>query len=82
MAAKTKKPASEADRILRDALKLPANDRAEIASCLYGSLKGDDELMLGPTWEKEIRRRLREIGEGKAKLVPRKEAEKWIFGNA
>ena len=39
MATKAAKTTTKADKLLRDALKLPAADRADIASCLYGSLK-------------------------------------------
>lgn len=82
MKTKRTKTTTKADRVLKDALKLPAAERADIASCLYGSLNGEDDVKLHPDWDKEIERRLKEIDEGKAKLVPRKRAEKWIFGDA
>lgn len=80
MATKATKTATKAAKLLRDALKLPEADRADIASCLYGSLNGDVAGELHPAWAKEIERRLKAIDEGKVKLIPRKEAEKRMFG--
>ncbi len=80
MATKATKTGTKAAKLLRDALKLPEADRADIASCLYGSLNSDIELH--PAWGKEIERRIREVEEGKVKPIPRKEAERLIFGDA
>lgn len=82
MATKPTKTATKAAKLLRDALKLPEADRADIASCLYGSLNGDTGVELHPAWGKEIERRIREVEEGKVKPVPRKEAMRRIFGDA
>jgi putative addiction module component (TIGR02574 family) len=58
-------------RICVEALSLPRANRAEIAERLLASL--EDEKMdprAERKWKAEIRRRRREIREGKAKLVP------------
>ena len=73
---------SKATKVLKEALKLPKADRADIASCLYGTLDHKDQIELDASWDKEIARRLKEIDEGKAKLLSRKEAEKRMFRHA
>lgn len=82
MATKTSKSATKAAKLLRNALKLPAADRADIGSCLLGSVHGTAAAELHPDWDKEIKRRVEEIKEGKVKLIPRQEAEKRMFGDA
>ena len=82
MKTKATKRETKAGRILKDALKLPAADRADIASCLYGSLNGAQFLELDPGLEKEIERRVREVEEGKVKPIPWKKARRQIFGHA
>ena len=51
---------AKAAKVLKDAMNLPPADRADIASCLYGSLNGDDSTAFDTAWEKEIRRRQRD----------------------
>jgi putative addiction module component (TIGR02574 family) len=72
---------TKAAKVLRDAIRLPAADRADIASCLYGTL--DDEVIaeLDKSWEKEIRRRLKDLEGGKVKRVSRATALKQIFAD-
>lgn len=72
---------SDTVKLLEDALKLPAGERADLASCLYASLDPDISLPLDPSWDAEIKRRIQEIDSGKAKLIPWEEARKRIFGN-
>ena len=66
-------------KLLEDALKLPEPDRADLAACLFASLK--TEPLLDAAWETEIQRRLEAIDAGKAKLVPWDQARKRIFGD-
>jgi len=68
-------------KLLEDALKLPAGERADLASCLYASLEQESDLPLHPSWEAEIKRRIRDVDSGKAVLIPLEEARKRIFGN-
>lgn len=56
------------ERIEDDALHLPHEERSKLISRLIESLDGDDDI--SPEWTEEIRRRVRELDEGKAKLVP------------
>lgn len=72
---------TKAAKVLRDAIQLPAADRADIASCLYGTLDDDVIAELDRDWENEIRRRLKEIDGGKAKRVSRATALKQIFAD-
>ena len=66
-----------ADDVLKDALALPAEARAEIAGALIGSLDDDavDE-QAEQLWSAEIARRIAEIDEGKVQLVPWSEVER------
>jgi hypothetical protein len=52
--------------------------------CVVSLRSLDDETLahLDKNWKKEIRRRLKEIDEGKAKLVPWQTAKQQIFGDA
>jgi putative addiction module component (TIGR02574 family) len=60
-----------ADEILKEALALPAEDRAVIAGSLIGSLDDDaaDE-QAEELWSAEIARRIAEIDAGRVRLVP------------
>jgi len=82
MATKSTKTGTKVAKLLRDALKLPEPDRADIASCLYGSLNSNTGEELHPAWGKVIERRIREVEEGKVKPIPRKEAMRRILGDA
>jgi hypothetical protein len=72
---------AKAAKVLRDAIQLPTADRADIASCLYGTLDDETISALDKGWEKEVRRRLNEIDGGKAKRVSRASALKQIFAD-
>jgi putative addiction module component (TIGR02574 family) len=58
-----------AQKVCIEALSLPQRSRAEIAETLLSSL--DEEMDAGSerAWKLEIRRRRREIREGKTKLI-------------
>lgn len=58
-----------------EALKLPTEDRAELAQTLDMSLEEDDaaDAEHEKLWKAEIERRCREIDEGRAELVPAEE---------
>ena len=61
---------STTDRILKEALRLPEDSRAELAGHLLDSLEPEK---LEPGWEEawtaEIERRIHEIDSGKAMLI-------------
>jgi putative addiction module component (TIGR02574 family) len=71
----------ETVKLLEDALKLPAGERADLASCLFASLDQEPFLPLDPSWEAEIKRRIQEIDNGTAVMIPWEEARKRIFGD-
>ena len=54
------------------ALKLSAEDRAELADRLLASLFKDNEIE--EAWAVEVERRIEEIESGRAKLIPAAEA--------
>jgi putative addiction module component (TIGR02574 family) len=64
--------------ILKKALELPSEARAAIAGSLLDSLDQTVDENAESMWEKEILLRLKEIDEGKAKLVPWAEARRRI----
>lgn len=66
--------------ILNEALKLPADARAALAGTLIDSLDDSVDADAESAWETEIARRLREIDEGKVKLIPWAEARVKIAG--
>jgi len=59
-----------AQKVCIEALSLPRSSRAEIAERLLSSLDDNADAGSERVWKLEIRRRQREIREGKAKLLP------------
>jgi putative addiction module component (TIGR02574 family) len=64
--------------ILEKALKLPPEARAAIAGSLLDSLDQTIDDDAESAWEEEIRLRLKDLDEGKVKLVPWAEARRRI----
>jgi putative addiction module component (TIGR02574 family) len=62
------------NEILKEALKLPPEARAALAGTLLDSLDETVDRDAELAWEAEIITRLKEIDEGKVKLVPWAEA--------
>lgn len=71
------KPSEE--RILEDALRLPPEARAALAGSLLDSLDETLDSDAEEAWAAEIARRVREIDEGQAKLIPWPEARRMIL---
>ena len=69
-AAKVPTPLGE---ILRAALELPPDARAMLASHLLESLDDQKQTEIDAAWSEEIERRIREVEEGKVKLIPGEE---------
>jgi putative addiction module component (TIGR02574 family) len=67
-----------AQKVCIEALSLPQRSRAEIAERLLSSLDEDMDACPERAWKLEIRRRRREIREGKTKLIPADE----VMGSA
>jgi putative addiction module component (TIGR02574 family) len=66
--------------ILKEALKLPPEARAALAGTLLDSLDETVDKDAESAWEAEIIVRLKEIDEGKVKLIPWAEARARITG--
>jgi putative addiction module component (TIGR02574 family) len=65
--------------ILREALNLSREDREELAIMLIESLDEDAGDDAEREWDEEISRRIREIDEGRAELIPWSEARRRII---
>jgi len=60
----------QAQDLLRKALSLSEEERAELACSLMDSLEGSADPGAGAAWNEEIARRIAELDSGKAKTVP------------
>ena len=59
------------EKLLAEAMGLPAEDRAELASRLIESLdEGAEDPDAAEAWAREIERRVREVDEGRVQLIP------------
>ena len=65
----------EAAELLKKALDLPAEDRADLVSSLLESLDQapEDSASVKAAWNEEIARRVADLDSGKAKTIPWKE---------
>jgi putative addiction module component (TIGR02574 family) len=70
----------DVSEVLKEALKLPLEARAAIAGSLLDSLDKTIDENAESAWETEILLRLKEIDDGKVKLVPWAEARRQITG--
>jgi putative addiction module component (TIGR02574 family) len=68
------------DDLLKDALKLPPEARAALAGSLIDSLDATVDDNVEAAWDAEIARRLREIQEGQATLIPWSEVRRRLIG--
>ena len=66
---------------LRETLKLPPEARAAIAGSLLDSLDQIIDEGAESAWEDEVVLRIKEIDEGRVKLVPWAEARRQIAGD-
>ncbi|RJR48868.1 MAG: addiction module antitoxin RelB [Desulfobacteraceae bacterium] len=62
--------AVKAEKVVKDALKLPREERAFVAEKLLESLDFEEPFPLSPEWKAELLRRCRELDEGKTELIP------------
>lgn len=70
---------SIAIKLLRDALGLPENDRAELAARLIDSLDQQADDDAPSAWNDEIARRIADLDSGSVKPVPWPEARRMIL---
>jgi len=75
----------EARELLKQALTLPDEDRAELAASLIDSLDTTVDENVEAAWQEEIARRLDEMESGKVKGIPweevRRKAHKLLHGS-
>jgi putative addiction module component (TIGR02574 family) len=71
---------SHAKALLDQALRLPDDERAEMAAVLLRSLEAVIDEGAEEAWDREIKRRLAEVDAGTVELVPWDEARRQIFG--
>lgn len=69
----------ETDKVLEDALKLPAEARAAVAGRLIESLDTDVDEDAEAAWSAEIARRLGELDSGAVKTIPWEKARRMIL---
>ena len=60
----------KATTLLKEALALPANERAELASSLIDSLDPTCEEDVEAAWQEEIARRIERLRSGTANMIP------------
>lgn len=69
-----------AEEVLNVALKLAPRDRAKLAARLISSLDETADEGVEEAWADEIDRRVNEIDQGRARMIPWQEARKMIRG--
>ncbi|MGB7555005.1 MAG: addiction module protein [Candidatus Korobacteraceae bacterium] len=60
----------DVNELLKKALGLPVNDRAELAGSLLDSLDETVDEDVEASWQEEIALRIQELDSGKARTVP------------
>jgi putative addiction module component (TIGR02574 family) len=70
------------EKLLDDALRLPAEARAALACQLLDSLETEVDEDAEAAWVREIGRRLKELDSSQAKPVPWAEARRQILSSA
>ena len=61
------------EELVQKARALPPEDRARLAEEMLASLHEDGDSEIEAAWDEEIRRRIKEIESGTAKLIPAEE---------
>ena len=62
--------------VLEEALKLPPNERAEVAEQLIASLDEAPDVNVEQAWQEEVQRRLQQVEHGEVKTIPWEEVQK------
>lgn len=62
--------------VLQEALKLTANERAEVAEQLIASLDEVPDTDVEQAWQEEVQRRLQQIERGEVKTIPWEEVQR------
>jgi putative addiction module component (TIGR02574 family) len=69
-------------KVLEEALRLPAEARAALAGHLLESLDDSIDEDVELTWSKEIARRIDDLDRGKVKTIPWSVARRQILGRS
>jgi len=69
----------EARKLLKAALRLPPKDRAVVAQSLIRSLDEGVAPDVEAAWAEEITRRIKDIDDGKTKLIPWIQVRKSLY---
>ena len=71
---------SQAEKLFKDAMRLPPESRAALAGSLLSSLEPSADEDAAAAWRAEVVSRLEEIDSGQVRLVTWEEAQSEIFG--
>jgi putative addiction module component (TIGR02574 family) len=73
---------NDVQRLLDDALRLPDQERAELAGLLIDSLEEGQDACVQAAWSEEIARRLEELDSGEVTPIPWAEVRRRLTKNA
>lgn len=62
--------------VLAEALKLPSNERAEVAEQLIASLDEAPDADVEEAWQEEVQRRIGQIERGEVNTIPWEEVQR------
>ena len=68
-----------ADEILRQAMRLTDDERAEVAGALFESIEPPPEVEVEQAWREEVARRIAALDAGQARTVPWEEVREQLF---
>lgn len=66
----------EATELLKKALTLPVDERADLASSLIESLDDSEDDSVAAAWDEEVARRMADLDSGKVKPILLQEAQR------
>ncbi len=72
----------EVRKIVEQALKMPARERAEIVQRLLESLDRQIDVDVESAWQSEVERRISELDSGRVTCIPWEEVRERLMGNS
>ena len=72
----------EVRKIMEQALKMPARERAEIAQRLLESLDRQMDMNVESAWQSEVERRISELDSGQVACIPWEEVRERLMRNS
>ncbi len=73
---------TQANQLLKAALQLSEEERETMIQHLMDSLKGDAPAEVDDSWRREVSRRVKEMKDGTATMVPWDQARRQIAGDS